>query len=166
MPTFPLVIQVVGDSGAGKTLVVETAVRRLRAQRRSVAVVKHSHHTPDLRGKDTGRFRAAGADFVLFASREPFLSFRGDPAGLVRLLPVDVVLVEGYSRRKFGGFRIRVGGSGEVAEAIARVLASAGARPSRRPLLVDGRPAGREPGWRFVEHWMVSKGVTEVRLGR
>jgi molybdopterin-guanine dinucleotide biosynthesis adapter protein len=110
----PFIVQVVGRSGSGKTLLLASATRALRARGYAVAVLKHSHHVPDLRGKDTDRFRAAGADFVLFSGRRSFVLFRGEALELMRSLPVDVVLVEGYSSRSLGHLRLEPRGVSEV----------------------------------------------------
>jgi len=159
----PLVIQVVGDSGSGKTLVVERSVRRLRARGLSVAVVKHSHHSPDLRGKDSDRFTRAGARVVLFAGPASFVTFRGNPQLLVGTLPVDVVLVEGYSRRSFGPLRFRIRRSSEVPRLVARILQVSPRAPRSTTLVLDGRRKRTDLWWRFVANLMEARGVLEVR---
>jgi molybdopterin-guanine dinucleotide biosynthesis protein MobB len=159
----PRVIQVVGTSGSGKTLVVERCVRRLAARGLRVAVVKHSHHSPDLEGKDTARYTAAGAHAVLFASRGSFLAFRGSPERLVRLLPVDVVLVEGYSQRTFGGPRLRITAPMEAARVVRRILKIAPRRRSRASVVLDGRRRSADPLWRLVLNVMAERRVREVR---
>jgi len=160
---LPRVIQVVGDSGSGKTLVVERCIRRLRARGLLVAVVKHSHHSPDLEGKDTERFTAAGATVVLFASRTSFLAFSGPARPLVRLLPVDVVLVEGYSRRAFGGKRFRIRRPDEVTTVVGRVLKVAPRRPTVASAVLDGRRRPANSLWRLVLNLMAERHVREVR---
>ncbi len=84
-------------------------------------MVKHSDHSPDVRGKDTDRLHSAGARFVVFSGTESFVRFRGDAWALARTLPVDVILVEGYSRRRFHGARVRVRRPDEV-RALARAV--------------------------------------------
>jgi molybdopterin-guanine dinucleotide biosynthesis protein MobB len=163
MSDRPRVIQVVGDSGSGKTLVVERCVRRLSARGLSVAVVTHSHHSPDLEGKDTARYTAAGADAVLFASRASFLAFRGSPEPLVRLLPVDVVLVEGYSRRTFGGTRVRIRQPKEASRVVGRILKLAPRRPGVATVVLDGRQRSADRFWRLVLNVMADRRVREVR---
>jgi molybdopterin-guanine dinucleotide biosynthesis protein MobB len=128
-----------------------------------VAVVKHSHHTPDLEGKDTARYRGAGAEIVLFASSESFLEFRGSAESLVRVLPVDVVLVEGYSRRTFGGVRIRIRRPEQAPGVVARILKTAPRRPAAASVLLDGRRRSADPIWRLVVNVMEERLVREVR---
>jgi molybdopterin-guanine dinucleotide biosynthesis adapter protein len=160
----PLLIQVLGDSGSGKTLVVARCVRRLVSRGYSVAVVKHSHHTPDLRGKDSARFSAAGARLVLFAGPTSFLTFRGVTVELIRSLPVDVVLVEGYSRRSFGPLRFSIRAPSEAPGLVRRILERVPERRDRpRALLVDGRRTRSDPVWRFVANVMAHRGVRELR---
>ncbi len=98
------VISMVGPSGSGKTELICGLLDWFARQGLRVAVLKHTHHR-DLgdQGKDTWRFRQAGARVVALASpglvqitrtcaEEPPLS-----AVLTELAAgVDLVLVEGY----------------------------------------------------------------------
>ena len=162
-PDLPVVIQIVGRSGSGKTTVVEESVRRLVARGLRVGVVKHSHHPPDLPRKDTGRYRAAGADVVVFDSTDSLLYLRDTPRTFVPLLPVDVVLVEGYTRRTFGGLRLRIREPGEAPDLVEQVLARAPLRRGRMTLELDGRTRTADPIWTFVGHLMSARYVREVR---
>ena len=158
----PVIIQVVGASGSGKSLVIERAVRRLAARGLAVGVVKHSHHTPDLAGKDTARFATAGASVVLFASDRSFVTFRGPTEGLVPALPVDVVLVEGYSRRSFGGLRLRMRGPADASAVVDRILRAAPRPAGPTRLKVDGRSRPVRGPWKFVAHLLAANGVRHV----
>ncbi|RED12698.1 molybdopterin-guanine dinucleotide biosynthesis protein B [Pontivivens insulae] len=99
---------VTGWKNSGKTTLMERLVADITARGFTVSTVKHAHHSFDVDhpGKDSYRHRVAGAQEVLLASRnrwalmhelrqaeEPQLSDL-----LVRLSPVDLVLVEGYKR--------------------------------------------------------------------
>ncbi len=95
-------IQVVGRQGSGKTLTLTRAVRELHRRGRKIAVVKHSHHSLDLRGKDTDRFVRSGADAVIFAASRTVAFLPVDALRFARALPVDVILVEGYHGRRLG----------------------------------------------------------------
>jgi len=99
-------IAVVGQSNTGKTELICRLLPWLSARGLRVAVLKHSHH-PDLdrgeRGKDTWRYRQAGAQTVALAA-PGFLqvtrSFAGEPP-LEQIMSslasdADIVLVEGY----------------------------------------------------------------------
>ena len=61
---------VVGWSGSGKTVLLESLVAALARQKLRVNVVKHSHHDVMLEPphKDSARLRAAGAAEVMLAS--------------------------------------------------------------------------------------------------
>ncbi|MBF0157877.1 MAG: molybdopterin-guanine dinucleotide biosynthesis protein B, partial [Magnetococcales bacterium] len=69
MPQTP-VIGFAAPSGSGKTTLLEAVIRLLSGWGLRVAAVKHGHHPadPDIPGKDTFRFRQAGAQGVIFAS--------------------------------------------------------------------------------------------------
>ncbi len=86
-------------SGTGKTTLLEKVIRRMKARGLRVAVVKHDVHgiDPCEDGKDSGRFRAAGADRVALVGPEP----GSDPQkrlieALDALDDADIILVEGF----------------------------------------------------------------------
>jgi molybdopterin-guanine dinucleotide biosynthesis adapter protein len=162
----PFLIQVLGDSGSGKTLVVERCARALVRRGLTVAVVKHSHHSPDLEGKDSERFASTGAELVLFSGPRSFLSFAGAPDDLVRSLPVDVILVEGYSKRKFGVLRYTIRRPDEAPSLVRRILRETPRRARRPELRVDGKSRRTDPLWRFVANLMTVRGAREIRRKR
>lgn len=97
---------VIGWKNSGKTTLIERLVADIVSRGFSVSTIKHAHHTFDVdqSGKDSYRHRVAGASEVLLTSskrfalmheirdfKEPLLA-----ALLIKLAPVDVVLVEGY----------------------------------------------------------------------
>ena len=97
---------VIGWKNSGKTTLIERLVADIVSRGFSVSTIKHAHHTFDVdqSGKDSYRHRVAGASEVLLTSskrfalmheirdfKEPLLE-----ALLIKLAPVDVVLVEGY----------------------------------------------------------------------
>ena len=97
-------LSIVGFSGSGKTELICRLLDWLVRQGLKVAVLKHTHHNdPGDQGKDTWRFRQAGARVVALAApgllqvshafpEEPPL-----PLILESLSPeVDLILVEGY----------------------------------------------------------------------
>lgn len=99
------VLGLCGWSGSGKTTLLVQVLPLLAAEGLRISTVKHAHHALDLDrpGKDSWRHREAGAQEVLVASglRWALLhELRGpEPtldALLERLLPADLVLVEGY----------------------------------------------------------------------
>ncbi|MDO4723321.1 MAG: molybdopterin-guanine dinucleotide biosynthesis protein B [Comamonadaceae bacterium] len=103
------VLGLVGRSGSGKTTLLEAMLPLLRARGLRVNVIKHSHHDITLEppGKDSARFRAAGAQEVMIASPWRFAimhELHGQPEPelaeqLARLAPADLTLLEGFKRQ-------------------------------------------------------------------
>jgi molybdopterin-guanine dinucleotide biosynthesis protein B len=97
-------ISIVGPSGAGKTELICRLVEWFGCRGLRVAVLKHTRHRdPADRGKDTWRFRQAGARVVALAAPGLLQVSRpvpGEPPlaeTLARLSPeADLILVEGY----------------------------------------------------------------------
>ena len=102
------VIGIAGYSGSGKTTLITAVVPQLCEAGLRVAVLKHAHHgfDVDTPGKDSYRFREAGAIEVLVGSGRRWAlrhELRDEPEPpleslLARLSPADLVLVEGYKR--------------------------------------------------------------------
>ncbi|AOY01267.1 molybdopterin-guanine dinucleotide biosynthesis protein B [Jeongeupia sp. USM3] len=102
------VFGIVGYSGSGKTTLTERLIAHFSALGLKVNAIKHSHHDLELEppGKDSARFRAAGAGEVLVASPYRYaivheLRDQPEPAlaeQLARLSPADLTLVEGFKR--------------------------------------------------------------------
>ena len=102
------VFGIAGRSGSGKTTLIEAMLPLLGARGLKVSVIKHSHHDFEMEppGKDSARFRQAGAQEVMVAS--PFRyaivhELRGAPEPslakqVARLAPADLVLVEGFKQ--------------------------------------------------------------------
>lgn len=104
-PTLPRAISVVGPSGSGKTALICELLGWLRRRGLRVAVVKHSHKPleVDQSGKDSWRFRQAGAPVVALAAPGvlQLTHNRADDPPLATVLAalgpdLDLVLVEGY----------------------------------------------------------------------
>lgn len=97
---------VAAASNSGKTTLIEKVVRILKARGLRVAVVKHASKGFDLDrpGKDSWRFRQAGADAVVLVGPDRMAvdrSISGIPAppDIERLLPeVDIVIQEGFKK--------------------------------------------------------------------
>lgn len=99
---------VVGWKNSGKTGLMERLVAEFTSRGLKVSTLKHAHHSFDIdqQGKDSHRHRVAGATEVLLASRNRWalmheLRDEDEPTLddlLAKLMPVDLVLVEGYKR--------------------------------------------------------------------
>lgn len=118
----PPTLAFVGWSGSGKTTLIESVLPLLRAAHLRVALIKHSHHHFDIDhpGKDTYRYRQAGASEILITSPSRWAimhdhATRQEPTladSLAKLSPTDLVLVEGFSREpgaKIEVFRASLG---------------------------------------------------------
>lgn len=110
----------IGRSGSGKTTLIERLIPLLAQRGLSVSALKHARHGFDMdrQGKDSFRFRAAGATQVMIAAPERWAlmtEVRGEPRQLDQLLaelaPCDLVLVEGF-RSEGSILRIEVRGTG------------------------------------------------------
>jgi molybdopterin-guanine dinucleotide biosynthesis adapter protein len=100
------VIGVAGWSGAGKTTLLARLIPYFIAQGLRVSAIKHAHHRfdVDVPGKDSWVLRESGAAEVLVSSGQRFAlmhELRGAaeprlPELLVRMSPVDLIIVEGF----------------------------------------------------------------------
>ncbi|MBF0283337.1 MAG: molybdopterin-guanine dinucleotide biosynthesis protein B [Magnetococcales bacterium] len=95
-------------SGSGKTTLMERVIADLKGRGLRIAALKHGHHPaePDIPGKDSHRFRQAGAETVLFAGPGRwFLIQEREPPPWPELLALlqdhDLILVEGYADGPF-----------------------------------------------------------------
>ncbi|NDI12854.1 MAG: molybdopterin-guanine dinucleotide biosynthesis protein B [Rhodobacteraceae bacterium] len=99
---------VTGWKNSGKTGLMERLITEFTARGLTVSSIKHAHHSFDIDhpGRDSYRHRDAGARQVLLASRNRWalmheLRNEDEPSLgdlLKQLLPVDLVLIEGYKR--------------------------------------------------------------------
>jgi molybdopterin-guanine dinucleotide biosynthesis protein B len=102
------IIGLAGWSGSGKTTLVTSVIPVLVKRGLKVATVKHAHHEFDLDqpGKDSWLHREAGAREVAIVSSRRWaimheLGGEAEPPLmdiLVKLSPVDLVIVEGFKR--------------------------------------------------------------------
>ncbi|OGW46493.1 MAG: molybdopterin-guanine dinucleotide biosynthesis protein B [Nitrospirae bacterium GWC2_57_9] len=113
--TTPVVSFVAAGSNSGKTTLIEKVVKALKGRGLRVAVIKHASKGFDLDqpGKDSWRFRQAGADAVVLVGpgetaiiettdREP------SPEELEGRVNADIVIHEGFkksARNKIEVFR-------------------------------------------------------------
>ncbi len=95
----------IGYSNSGKTTLIEKLIPRFRARGLSVSAIKNAHHGFDMDrpGKDSYRYREAGAGQVLISTAERWALLTETPRGhvtldelLAQLAPCDLVIVEGF----------------------------------------------------------------------
>jgi molybdopterin-guanine dinucleotide biosynthesis protein B len=99
-------ISIVGNSGVGKTTLIEKLIPEFTRRGFSVGTIKHDIHgfQLDKPGKDSWRHKQAGASVTLISSPHQIgmvmdVDREYQPAELVKLLPdIDIVLLEGYKR--------------------------------------------------------------------
>ena len=96
---------IVGWSGSGKTTLLTSLVPALRQRALAVSAVKHAHDGFDMDrpGKDSYRYREAGAGQVLISTTERWALLTETPTRhatldelLAQLAPCDLVIVEGF----------------------------------------------------------------------
>ena len=100
------VIGLAGWSGAGKTTLLARIIPHFLQEGLRVSVIKHAHHSfdVDVPGKDSWVHRQSGAVEVLVSSSQRWAlmhELRGAPEPrlpelLVKMSPVDLVVVEGF----------------------------------------------------------------------
>jgi len=116
------VIGLAGWSGSGKTTLVTKVIPVLVKRGLKIATVKHAHHEfdTDQPGKDSWLHRRAGAAEVAIVSSRRWAivhELQGEPEPslddvLIKLSPVDLVIVEGFKRHphpKLEVYRAAVG---------------------------------------------------------
>jgi molybdopterin-guanine dinucleotide biosynthesis protein B len=106
--TIP-VIGIAGRSGSGKTTLIERLLPLLSERGLRIAVIKHTHHDLefDVPGKDSYRFKRAGAATSILVSRTGLgvvKDFENDLSldDIISLYAVgtDMVIVEGFKHER------------------------------------------------------------------
>ena len=150
---------VVGDSGSGKTLLVEHLVAALHDKGQRVAYIKHAPHgfAPGKAGSDTDRVAQAGAQqcFVVDGSghvrREHPTGHDAPEAMLLGGVEADVVLLEGFTSSAWPKIRVTCRGTSprQVAEPVLHDVvrdeegfSSAEVRAARDSILASGTRLG------------------------
>ena len=91
-----------GFSGSGKTTLIEKLIPIFKEKKLSIAVIKHDAHDfeIDREGKDTWRFREAGADRVYISSATKSARMSRRCYTLEEMIAesdsADIIIVEGY----------------------------------------------------------------------
>lgn len=101
----PFALGFIGRSGSGKTTLAEKVLAELVRRGRKVAALKDAHHGIDLDrpGKDTWRYREAGASRVILRTAERWAVMAETPekpASVDELIELagdaDILLIEGF----------------------------------------------------------------------
>ncbi len=143
MKTFSFVA---ASSNSGKTTLIEKVVAILKSRGMRVAVIKHASKGYDLDrpGKDSWRFRQAGADEVVLVGPGSMAVMRTldrDPAPeeIGRTLDADIVLLEGFkkhAKNKIEVFRAGVSAEKPLCMSDDSFLALVSDRPFNLPIPV------------------------------
>jgi len=119
------VIGFIGYSNSGKTTLIEKLIPLLKARGLSVSAIKNAHHGFDMDrpGKDSFRYREAGAGQVLIATALRWAMLTETPHQpatledlLALLAPCDLVIIEGFkSEGQVPRIEVRRSGQAEPA---------------------------------------------------
>ncbi len=113
----PPLFGIAGWKNSGKTTLVSKLVAHFTAQGLRVAAIKHAHHNFDVdhEGRDSFRYRQAGAATVIVSSANRFAvmtELRGEPEPSLWQLAAnagsaDIILVEGFKTERHPKIEIR-----------------------------------------------------------
>lgn len=113
----PPLFGVVGWKNSGKTTLVTRLITAFTAQGLKVAAIKHAHHAFDIdhEGRDSFRYRAAGASTVVVSSAARFALMRElihEPEPSLSELAkhavsADIILVEGFKAERHPKIEVR-----------------------------------------------------------
>jgi molybdopterin-guanine dinucleotide biosynthesis protein B len=142
---MPFIVSIVGYKKSGKTTLVEKMIPIIKSKGYKFGILKYTGEGPEeAEGKDTAKFRAAGAEMVGLCGDDHFSLFKagGHPAlPLDRLAAfffpeADLVLTEGFKKQGFPKIALLSEGQEEnlLAEVQGVVLATVGPRPFRDDL--------------------------------
>jgi molybdopterin-guanine dinucleotide biosynthesis protein B len=144
--TMPFIVSFVGYKKSGKTTLVERIIPILKSKGYKIGVLKYTGEglPEETEGKDTAKFRAAGAETVGLCGDDHFTLFKagGHPAlPLDRLAAfffpeADLVVTEGFKKQPFPKIALLSEGQEEklLAEVKGVVLATVGPKPFREDL--------------------------------
>ena len=135
----PPMIAIAGHKNAGKTTLCERLIGELCARGLTVSSIKHAHHTVDIDqpGRDSYRHREAGASEVALvtAKRVAIMHELRDTAEpsvfdiAARLMPVDIVVVEGFKAEDIPKIEIRRDGIVPLGDKAGHIVAIASDSP-------------------------------------
>ena len=142
---MPFIVSVVGYKKSGKTTLVEQIIPILNARGYRFGILKYTGEGPEEQeGKDTAKFRAAGAETVGLCGDDHFSLFK---AGGHAALPLDrlvsfffpeadLVLTEGFKKQRFPKIALLTEGQEEqlLREVQGVVIATVGPKPFRDDL--------------------------------
>lgn len=141
MKSKPVILSILGWSGAGKTTFIEAAIAECARRGIPVSAIKKSRHVADFPpdGKDSSRFHAAGAEPSIYLSGSEMLSLSAPPAtmdadAIIALCPeASIIFCEGLALE--GAFRVLVAGAETEEKALKLPLADIEILVAREPVM-------------------------------
>ncbi|MBI4828040.1 MAG: molybdopterin-guanine dinucleotide biosynthesis protein B [Nitrospinae bacterium] len=127
MKLTPPVIAFSGPSGSGKTTLIEKLIPLLAARGVRVGAIKRSHHRIDIdrEGKDSHRFRGAGANPVVVTDGDfvGWMEKNAESATLEALQKrfmgkADIIIVEGFKEEMVPRFVFTHGPAGRLEDGV------------------------------------------------
>ncbi len=116
MNKMPPVFSFIGSSGSGKTTFIEKLIPVLMNKGLQVGVIKHDAHKfeIDKPGKDSYRFKKAGAETVVLSSSEKIAFIKSHNNNefsvediIIRFFPdADLIITEGYKKSSIPKFEV------------------------------------------------------------
>lgn len=100
------IIQIISaKKGVGKTALGTKIVNELKVRGFRTAIIKHAYHRIDVHGKDSERYKKAGAETIVLVSEDEigFFTKRNiEVESIIQMLPIkeNIVIVEGFKRIK------------------------------------------------------------------
>jgi molybdopterin-guanine dinucleotide biosynthesis protein B len=103
--SVPPIVSFIGRSNSGKTTLIEKLIPEFISRGYKIGIIKHSGHPFDVdtEGKDTWRYRKAGADAVIAAAPGEITLIRNHSCQTPEALALycqgmDLVIVEGFKQ--------------------------------------------------------------------
>ncbi len=161
------IFQITGLKDTGKTSVIESVLYKIMDRKgMRVAVIKKSHHVVDPEGKDTWRFRKAGAQLVLFYGGDNVTSIliQDNPLKFLDMLPADVILIEGFNQEEIGE-KFTITSPEEVEKISSAIISKIEECYSTEKITVDGETheVRESPDLWLIYNLMKRMGIKEVR---
>jgi len=160
----PKLLAFVGKSGSGKTTLVEKLISNLSEKGLKVGAVKRSHHKVDIdrEGKDSWRFRKAGANPTIIAS-DTFMGYMEriekplDMDLIARQFEgkADIVLIEGFKSELIPRFLV-VTPAGVQDEVIDNVVGFISTKETQESLKSYGKPVFNRDDVAPITEWIIN----------
>lgn len=157
------VFQIVGKKDSGKTTLIQRLLPLLKQRGYIVGVIKHSHHVIDSENKDTFRFRQSGADVVIFHSNDCALFFDCNTFNYMDLLPVDILLIEGFKDLQLG-YKIEIHDVNEVERLVNEILDKVNQCSENINMMINGKIVSKNMITLFMFKLMKRYNMKEIKI--